>query len=99
MTDRKQNQNQPNPNQQKNPQPSRDDQKWDEAAGTGSQGRERSTEEPASVAEERGNPGERNRRTLDGDLDEGQQESGMNDPVSDTNRNRDRGTQNPDRNR
>jgi hypothetical protein len=95
MTDRKQNQNQPNPTQQKSPQPARDDQNWEESSGTGSSGRERSTEEPASVADDRENIGDRSRRDLDGDREKSQQESGMNDPVSDTNRTR--GTQNPNR--
>jgi hypothetical protein len=95
MSDRNQNPNQPNPNQKKSPHPARDDQNWEESSGTGSSGKERSTEEPASVANDRGIEG-RKRGSMEGDLDESQQESGMNDPVSGSDRDRDRG-QNPNR--
>ncbi len=98
MTDRNENQNQPKPGQRKNPNQAQDDQKWDQTSGNkGSTGRDRSKEEPASVADDRGNVSDRNRRDLDGNTDQSQQESGINDPVSDTNRDRSDREQNPDR--
>jgi hypothetical protein len=96
MTDRNQTQNEPNPGPQKNPHQKRDDQQWDQTSGKGSPGRERerSGQEPASVADDREHVGDPNRRDLDGDLDEGQVESGMDDPASRPDHSRN--SQNPD---